>query len=71
MIIPHQRLSPEAFRAVIEEFVTRAGTELTDADVKIEQVRLQLIQGKAFITYDENMGTCNIVTADSVRGQER
>jgi len=64
MVIPYQKLSPEALRGVIEEFVTRAGTELTDADVKIEQVRRQLEQGKLVITFDAGIRTCNIVPAD-------
>ena len=27
MIIPHEKLSPEALQAIIEEFVTRDGTD--------------------------------------------
>lgn len=67
MIIPHQKLSPETLRGVIEEFVTRHGTELTDADVKIEQVKRQLERGKLVITFDEETRTCNIVSSESVR----
>ena len=71
MIIPHDRLSPEALRGVIEEFVTRDGTELTDADRRIEQVRRQLERGTVVITYDEQTKTCSIVATDSVREHER
>ena len=66
MIVPHQQLSPEALRGIIEEFVTRSGTELTDADVKIEHVTRQLEQGTVVITYDAKTSTCSIVPADSV-----
>jgi len=69
MIIPHSKLSQEALRGVIEEYVTRAGTELTDADVKIEQVRRLLESGKLAITYDRETGTCNIVPIDSIEGK--
>jgi len=67
VIIPHDKLSPAALRAVIEEYVTRDGTELTDADVKIEQVRRQLERGRLVITYAPQTRTCNIVPADSVQ----
>ena len=68
MIIPYKELSSEALDAVIEEFVTRAGTELTDAQEKIEQVQRQLEQGKLAITYDPETRTCNIMPAESARG---
>ena len=66
MIIPYQKLSPEALREIIEEFVTRSGTELTDGEVMIEQVERRLEKGKIVITYDPEAGTCNIVPAKSV-----
>ena len=66
MIIPHQQLSPEALRGIIEEFVTRSGTELTDADVKIEHVIRQLEKGTVVITYDAKVSSCSIVPANSV-----
>ena len=67
VIIPHQELSPAALRGVIEEFVTRDGTELTDAGRKIEQVRRQLERGRLVVTYDPRSRTCNILPGDSVR----
>jgi len=66
MIIPHQQLSPEALRSVVKEFVTRAGTELTDADEKIGHVIRQLEKGTVVITYDAKASTCSIVPPDSV-----
>ncbi len=63
MIIPYQKLSPEALRGVIEELVTRDGTELTDADTKIAQVMRQLEQGKLVIAYDLEAMTCRLVPA--------
>ncbi len=69
MIIPYQKLSPEALRGVIGELVTRDGTELTDADTKIEQVMRQLEHGKLVITYDLDTMTCRVVPAEAVRGE--
>ena len=59
--IPHQQLNPETLDGLIEEFVTRNGTELADAPRSIEQVRKLLEQGKAIITFDEEQESCNIL----------
>lgn len=61
MIIPHRQLKPPTLRGVIEEFVTRDGTELSDAEAKIDHVRRQLDDGKAQVVFDEETKTCNIV----------
>ena len=59
--IPHQQLSPDTLNGLIEEFVTRNGTDLTDAPRSIDQVRKLLEQGKAIITFDEDAESCNIL----------
>lgn len=59
--IPHQQLSPDTLDGLIEEFVTRNGTDLTDAPRSIEQVRKLLDQGKAIITFNEDEESCNIL----------
>ena len=61
MLIPHDMLSDEALRGLIEEFVTRDGTELSDAQKKIAQVMRLLESGKAAVSYDEDSETCSIV----------
>lgn len=68
VIIPYGELSPEALAAVIEEFVTRDGTELTDAQTKIEQVKRQLENGRIVITFDVETRTCNIAPSESASG---
>lgn len=59
--IPHQQLSQDVLNGLIEEFVTRNGTDLSDAPRSIEQVRKLLEQGKAVITFDEDAQSCNIL----------
>ena len=59
--IPPERLSPETLRGVIEEFVTRDGTNLAEADHKIEQVQRLLREGRAELWFDSDSGTCNIL----------
>jgi uncharacterized protein len=72
--IPADQLSPDTLQNVIEEFVSRSGTDYGDKEVpidtKIIQVRYQLKEGLAVLVYDEKTDTCNIFNADDpvVRG---
>lgn len=56
MIIPHQEVSPEALQSLMEEFVTRSGTDygLTEVSLqaKVDQVRRQLELGDVVIVFD-------------------
>ena len=64
MMIPHQMLSSDALRGVIEAFVTREGTDYGAQDVplatKVLQVQQQLGVGTAVIVYDEETESCTI-----------
>lgn len=64
MIIPYATLSPEALRGVVEEFVSREGTEYGARDYsleeKVDQVIAQLRQGEALIDYDPDTRTCHL-----------
>ena len=66
--IPHSQLSPEALHGVIEEFVTRDGTDYGEIEVpldtKISQVLRQLESKKAVIVFDLESETCNILRSD-------
>ena len=63
--VPHDQLSPEALRGVIESFVLREGTEYGERDVpldtKIEQVLRQIERGEARILFAPNTETIDIV----------
>ena len=63
--IPHDQLSPEALRGLIEEFVTRNGTDNGDTRSTLEKnvtmVMGQLNRGEAVILYDQITQTANIV----------
>ena len=71
MIIPHDRLSQEALLGLIEEFVTRDGTDTgyTDGSLEesVEMVKRQLKRGDAVIVYDEATWTANIVPKEDAR----
>lgn len=71
LIIPTEQLSAEALQGVIEEFITREGTdygavEWSLAD-KVEQVRTQLRKGLVHIVFDPHSETCTIMTIDEIR----
>jgi uncharacterized protein YheU (UPF0270 family) len=63
-IVPHRKLSAEALAAVIDEYVTRDGTELTDAAPKRHAVMQALESGKLVLAYDSESDSCNILDPD-------
>ena len=63
--VPRHALSREALRGVIEEFVTRPGTDYgmqeRTIEEKIADVERQLDRGDAIIVFDFDAATTNIV----------
>ena len=66
--IPYEQLSPEALHGVIEEFVTRDGTDYGEVEVPLEakmsQVLNQLKAGKAVIVFDQETESCTVLKSD-------
>ena len=66
--IPYDKLSPEALRGVIENFVTREGTDYGERewtlDEKIDQVLRHLKSGRAQLVFDTDSETCTILRVD-------
>ena len=68
MLIPHTALAAETLQNLIEEFVTREGTDYGSyqyslAD-KVAGVMKQLSDGRAVILYDPEHMTCHIEMKD-------
>lgn len=61
MHIPHRLLSPVALRAIVQEFVTRDGTDYSSIDERIKVVLLQLDNGGIEIHFDEETQSPNIL----------
>jgi uncharacterized protein YheU (UPF0270 family) len=65
--VPHEDLTPEALRGVVESFVLREGTDYGERDVpfevKVGQVLRQLERGEARILFDPVSETVDIVVA--------
>ena len=66
--IPINKLSPEALRGVINEFISRDGTDYgtieVSWDIKFRQVRDKLESGLAVLIYDGESETTNIFLAN-------
>ncbi|MEM7204431.1 MAG: YheU family protein [Planctomycetota bacterium] len=67
--IPIEQLAPETLHNVIEEFVTRDGTDLVDADEKVDQVMRLLRRGQLELWFDTATATCNILERERPQGR--
>tara|TARA_B100000902_G_C26453716_1_gene502040 strand:- start:126 stop:377 length:252 start_codon:yes stop_codon:yes gene_type:complete len=68
--IPIDRLKPDILIKMIENFVTREGTDYGHQDYavqqKVKQVHTQLKEGKAHIVFDDETDSWNIVTTNQL-----
>jgi uncharacterized protein YheU (UPF0270 family) len=63
-------LSDDALRGMIEEFVTRDGTDYGEQEAsleeRVEEVREQILTGKALIMFDSKTETTTIIPAEDL-----
>lgn len=75
MQIPVDRLDPETLTRVIEEFVSREGTDYgsynPDLLAKVEGIRRKLRSGEAVLCYDELSESCHILTREAYRSLQK
>ncbi len=73
--VPVESLSAEALRGVVQEFVTRDGTDYGSRERQLEEkvadVMRQLSRGEVRIVFEPESGTVNIVVAPSPSGRRR
>ena len=66
--IPVNKLSAKALQGVIEEFISRNGTDYgaieASLETSIRQVRAKLESGSAVLVYDDETETTNIFLSD-------
>jgi uncharacterized protein YheU (UPF0270 family) len=66
--IPANKLSPEALQGVIEEFISRNGTDYGEVEASREtnfrQVKYTLENGSAVLIFDDETKTTNIFLAN-------
>jgi len=65
LVIPWQSLSTESLRGVIEEVISREGTDYglieTTLEQKVLQIRAQLERLEVTIVFDSELDSCSIV----------
>lgn len=68
--IPWQQLSDDALDGLLEEFVTRDGTDYGEQETSLQsrkaQVKALLQKGGAVILFSEESAQCNIVAKDQL-----
>ncbi|MCA9611723.1 MAG: YheU family protein [Sandaracinus sp.] len=73
LVVPWDQLSPDALRGVIEEFVTREGTEYGEDDVpletKVAAVKRQLDSGEVLVVFDAATNTANLITRQQLAAE--
>jgi len=71
IIVPWKDLPPDTLTNLIEEFVTRDGTDYGDQEIptatKVEQVRNQLKKQEAFVVFDEVTESVSVMGKEQVR----
>lgn len=68
MIIPYNELSAEALQALIEDFVTRDGTDYGLVEMSMQEKSAYLLdllkKGDLLITYNDELQSCGLVTKE-------
>ena len=71
MKIPHTALSKEALNGIIEEYVSREGTDYGSQVYslleKVEHVMRQIEKGEVLIEFDADSQTCQLMTKDQLQ----
>lgn len=66
--IPLEHLSPEVLQAVIEEYITREGTDYGQQEYSLEQkvgqIRTGLASGRVMIVYDPLTESCTLLHSE-------
>ena len=74
MLIPYQQLSEDALQALLEDFVTRDGTDYGQVELsmqdKAEHLRMLLKKGELFISYNDELHSCGLVTKEAAKSLE-
>jgi hypothetical protein len=64
MLIPYDQLAPDTLTGLIEDFVTRDGTDNGDdtpLQTRVLRVRQALTKGQAFIVFDPDSQQCQLM----------
>ncbi len=73
MLIPPSALSPETFQSLLEDFVTRDGTDngcTASLEQRVAQLRTQIDRAQVFVTYNVEHDQCCLVPRHEVSEQD-
>ena len=65
MFIPYEKLEPATLRAIVQEFVTRDGTDHSSVEQRVQSVLRQLEVGRVELHFNDQTQTCNIITVEA------
>ncbi|MBA1241924.1 MULTISPECIES: YheU family protein [Pseudomonas] len=69
MLIPYDQLAPDTLNRLIEDFVTRDGTDNGDEtplQTRVLRVRQALAKGQAFILFDADSQQCQLLARHDI-----
>lgn len=73
MIIPYTALSEEALQALLEDFVTRDGTDYGWQEMSMQEKATHLFEllrrGELLISYNDDTQSCGLVTREGLKNQ--
>lgn len=74
MIIPYQQLSTDVLTAILEEFVSREGTDYGEVEAsfsdKVSDLNVQLERGDVVVVFDVETESVSLMTAQAARELE-
>ena len=69
LIIPLEQLALDTLEAVLEEFITREGTDYGEREYSLAEKKQQLLSqlrsGQAVLCFDEQSHSCSILPKES------
>nr|WP_040296742.1 YheU family protein [Alcanivorax hongdengensis] len=75
MIVPWQELAADTLDNLLQEFVTRDGTDYGEQEIstatKVEQVRRQLTKGQSLLVFDSATETVTVMTREQFDQHQR
>ncbi len=74
MIIPPESLSAEALQGVLEEFISRDGTDYGESELsleaKVNRLKPQVMRGEVLIVFDEVLEGVTLMTREEWRDRQ-
>ncbi len=71
VVIPHEKISEEALEGLINEFILREGTDYGQQEYSLEQkheqIKKQLLSGKAIIVFDNQEESVSLIRKEQLK----